>query len=222
MSEKVPSKSLKDQNRWQLWLTIAANFAVFYAVAQSDTLAILGLKGLLADAANLLPVGLALIVTSIANGLLSANMKARLVFLRWHHALPGHRAFSKHAPADPRVDLGRLEMALGKKLPTIPDDENRVWYQLYKEVEAEPAIVHTHREFLFTRDYATFAFLFLVGFGTAAIIMVYSLKVSLIYTAVLLLQFLIVRHTAAIYGVRLVTTVLAHKAAKLARPAGKA
>ncbi|MER8689990.1 hypothetical protein NKJ36_30815 [Mesorhizobium sp. M0142] len=214
MSTDGPPRSLKDQTRWQLWLTIAANFALFYGVAQSDALAVSGIKGLLVGAANLLPVGLALIVTSVANGLLNAAAKARLVFLRWHFALPGHRAFSRHGPTDPRIDMSRLKDSLGDTFPRTPGDENRLWYRFYKDVESETAILHAHREFLFTRDYAAFSFLFLFGFGTAAVFMVQSLRVSFIYCAVLLLQFLVVRHSAATYGVRLVTTVLARHAAK--------
>lgn len=214
MTDGAPPRSLKDQTRWHLWLTIAANFVVFYAVAQSDALAVSGIKGLLVGAVNLLPVGLALVVTSVANGLLSASMKARLVFLRWHFALPGHRAFSRYGSADPRIDMDRLKRLLGGKLPATPAEENRVWYRLYKDVESEQAILQVHREFLFTRDYAAFSFLFLVGFGTASLFLVQSPKVSLTYCALLLLQFLVVRQSAATYGIRLVTTVLARKTEK--------
>ncbi len=222
MTGQISPKSLKDQNRLPLWITIAVNFAVFYMVAQSDALALSGLKGFVTGAANLLPVGLALIVTSIANGLLSADMKARLVFLRWHHALPGHQAFSKYGPADPRVDMDRVKKLLGGKLPIRPNDENRTWYRLfYKPVENEAAILHTHREFLFARDYASFAFLFLVGFGPAVVFMD-TLKVALTYWAILLAQFLTVRQVAANYGVRLVTTALARKAATPVRAPAKA
>ncbi len=213
----TPPKSLKDYNRWPLWITIAGNFAVFYAVAQTDSFMALGLKGFVTGAANLLPVGLALVVTSITNGLLDASMKARLVFLRWHHALPGHRAFSKYAPADPRIDMARLKKAVGNKMPTPPDEENRAWYRMYKEMESDSAITHVHREFLFARDYTAFAFLFLLGFGTASFFLVSQTKVALIYCACLLLQFVIVRQAAGTYGVRFVTTVLARKAAKATR-----
>jgi len=208
------SKSLKDHNRWQLWLTIAANFIVFYTVSQTDSLVTLGIRGFVTGAANLLPVGLALVVTSIANGLLDANMKARLVFLRWHHALPGHRAFSKYGPVDPRIDMGRLNKVLGAKKPATPDEENRAWYRIYKEMETDPAIAQVHREFLFTRDYTALSFLFLVGFGTASFFFVSRWSVTFAYCGCLLLQLVIVRQAAATYGARFVTTVLARKAAK--------
>jgi hypothetical protein len=210
------SKSLKDQNRWQLWLTIALNAVVFYAVVQSDAITATGWKGLLAAAPDLLPVGFAFIVTSVANGLLSANMKARLVFWRWAHALPGHRAFSKYAPADPRIDLDHLKKYLGNKLPEGPEAENKVWYRMFKEVEAAPEVSHIHREFLFMRDYTGFSALFLVGLGIATLFLVQSWKVALTYWLVLLLQFIVVRHVAATYGARFVCTVLALKSAQLA------
>ena len=216
MTKGGDSKSLKDENRSQLWLTVALNAVVFYTVAQSDAIASAGWKGLFATAPDLLPVGLAFIVTSVGNGLLSANIKARLVFLRWTHALPGHRAFSKLAPADPRIDLDHLKKYLGDKLPEGPEAENKVWYRIFKEVETAPEVYDIHREFLFMRDYTGFSALFLVGLGTAALILVKSWRVALIYCLVLLLQFIVVRHVAATYGARFLCTVLAVKSAQLA------
>jgi hypothetical protein len=210
------AKSLKDENRWQLWLTIALNAVVFYTLVQSSTIATAGWNGLFTTAPDLLPVGFAFIVTSIANGLLSANMKTRLVFLRWTHALPGHCAFSHHAPADPRVDLGPLRGYLGDKFPVGPEAENKVWYRIFKEVETVTEVNHIHREFLFMRDYTGFSLLFLVGLGAAALILVQSWRVALAYCLVLLLQLIVVRHAAATYGARFVCTVLAVKSGQLA------
>jgi hypothetical protein len=82
-----------------------------------------GFQAAITGAGNLLPVGLAVVVTTVANGLLSAELKARLVFLRWKHALPGHRAFSVYAKNDPRIDFVRLQRALGNKLPVDAEAE---------------------------------------------------------------------------------------------------
>lgn len=213
MSEGAGTKSLKDQNRWQLWLTIAANVAVFYVVLRADALATLGWKGFLTAAIDLLPIGLALIVVSVANGLLSASLKARLVFLRWTHALPGHRAFSTHAHTDPRIDLTRVKRSIGNRLPKGPEAENSTWYRIFKDEEAAPEVQHIHREFLFMRDYTAFAALFLVGLGIAAAVLV-PWRVALIYSLGLLAQLIIVRHAAATYGNRFVCTVLAVRSAK--------
>lgn len=215
MTKGGVSKSLKDQNRWQLWLTIALNACAFYTVIRSGAISAAGWKGLFTSATNLLPAGFSFIVTSVANGLLSANMKARLVFLRWAHALPGHRAFSKHAPVDPRIDLERLKKSLGNNFPKEPEAENKAWYRMFKEEEAAPEVQHIHREFLLMRDYTGFSALFLVGLGVASFVFVKSWEASLAYCIALLLQFIIVRHVAATYGTRFVCTVLAVKSAKL-------
>ncbi|CAO4145479.1 hypothetical protein LPLAFNJD_LOCUS1951 [Methylorubrum aminovorans] len=211
MTGDAPPKSLKDQNRGPLWATIAVNLVVLYGFSQYEAVSTSGLKGMLAGATSLVPMALALIATTLANGFLSAETKARLVFLRWRHALPGHRAFSKFAVTDPRIDVEALRKLLGKDWPTTPDAENRIWYRFFKETENDPVILWAHREFLFTRDYAGFAALFLVTFGPAAAFTMRPLSVFAIYLACLVLQFLVARHVAVTYGNRLVCTVLARR-----------
>lgn len=216
MSKGASGNALKDQNRLPLWLTIAVNLAVLYAFTRIEAVSAGGVPGLLSGATGFLPMGLALTVTSVANGFLSADAKARLVFLRRAHALPGHRAFSIHGASDPRVDIDALRRHLGKEWPMDPVAENRVWYRFYKEFENDPAILQMHREFLFTRDYATFAALFIPILGTAAAITVRPVSMMATYLGLLVLQFVLVRRAAATYGERLVCTVLARKAASVA------
>lgn len=208
------SQQLKDQNRWQLWLIIAANAVVFYGACQWETFQISGLKAALAGAANLLPVGLAIVVTTVANGLLSSAMKDRLVFLRWHDALPGHRAFAIHAKADPRIDFTRLQRACGNKIPVEPKDQNSLWYRFYLELQDVPSVQQVHRDFLLLRDYTGLAMLFLISLGIAAAFLVTPWNAFAVYLGMLLLQLIVVRHAAATYGVRFVCTVLAQKAGK--------
>jgi hypothetical protein len=207
-------KSLKDQNRWQLWIIVAANSLFLYGVIQANALRVEGLRAMFTDAQNLLPVGVALVVATVLNGLLSAETKARLVFLRWNHALPGHRAFSEHAPRDPRIDLPAVEKLLGCGLPADPPEQNRAWYRIYKTMENDPAVRHVHRDFLLLRDYAGLCAVFIVFYGTAGLYAIPSTKIGLIYLLVLALQFVLVRQAASNYGIRMVTTVLARRAAK--------
>lgn len=214
MSKESASKSLKDANRPKLWMTIAANLVVLYGFSQYEAVTTSGIKGLIAGATSLLPLTLSLIVTTIANGFLSDKTKSRLVFLRWRHAMPGHRAFSVFAVPDPRVDVDGLRKLLGKDWPTDPEAENGTWYRLFQEVENDPAVLYAHGEYLFTRDYAGFAALFVFALGTAAALTVRPIPVLLVYLGCLLLQFWVVRHTAATYGERFVCTVLARKAAR--------
>jgi hypothetical protein len=213
MTSAGSSKSLKDQNRWHLWLLIAVNAAAFYAALNFSDFESSGLRALINSATQLLlPVGLATVVTTIANGLVSTDMKARLVFLRWHHALPGNRAFSKYAQRDPRIDRVKLAQLIDVKSLSTPEAENAAWYRLYKEVHNDPSVLQVHREFLLLRDYTGLAALFLIGFGAVALFTVQPARVLVAYCLLLAVQFMVVRHAAATYGVRFVTTVLAIKA----------
>ena len=99
-------------------------------VVQANAIKVTGLPAVFTDAQNVLPVGVALIVGTVLNGLLSADAKAHVVFLRWHHALPGHRAFSEHALGDPRIDVAALEKIHGGPLPTESVEQNRTWYRM--------------------------------------------------------------------------------------------
>lgn len=218
MTKEAHPKTIKDQIRWPLWSAIAVNLAVLYGFSHYEAVTSLGIKGLIASMTSVLPMCLGLGVTTVANGLLSADAKARLVFLRREHALPGHRAFSTFAVADPRIDDDGLRKLLGKSWPTDPLAENRAWYKLFTEIENDPPILHFHREFLFSRDYAGLAAIFLLAFGSTAAVTIRPASVLAVYLAFLILQFWLARHAAMTYGNRLVCTVLARKAAAKVEP----
>ena len=202
-------RSLKDQYRWQLWIIVAGNSLFLYGVVQANAVRLAGLRSAFTDAQNLVPVGLALVIATVLNGLLSAEAKARLVFLRWHYALPGHRAFSKYALHDPRIDIATLEKLHGSGLPVDPVEQNRTWYRIFKDTENDPAIRQLHRDFLLLRDYAGLCVVFIAFYGSAALYAVPSIKIGLTYLLLLVAQYLIVRQSAFNYGIRFVTTVLA-------------
>lgn len=207
-------KSLKEQNRWQLWIIVAANSLFLYGVVQANAIKSDGLRAAFTDAQNLVPIGLALVIATVLNGLVSAETKARLVFLRWRHALPGHRAFSKYAVRDPRIDLAALGKLHGPPLPVDPVEQNRAWYRIYKTMENDQAVRQVHRDFLLLRDYTGLCAVFIVFYGAAGLLAIPSMKIGLIYLLVLVAQYALVRQAASNYGIRLVTTVLARRAAK--------
>jgi hypothetical protein len=209
VTKSAPSRFLKDQNKPQLWLAMAANAVAIYAAAQWTDVTAFGLRGLLHGVIHLLPVGLAVLFTTVATSLIDVETKYRLVFLRWRHALPGHRAFTEYGPRDPRVDMSKVERLLGNKLPSDPDEQNAVWYGLFKRVENEPPVLGVHRDFLLLRDYAALAALFVPVFGGAAAFAVRPPAVLAVYMGLLLLQLFIVRAAASNCGKRFVATVLA-------------
>lgn len=207
-------KSLKDQNRWQLWIVVAVNSIFLYGVVKANARKSDGLHAALTDAQNLVPVAVAIVITTVLNGLLSADTKARLVFLRWNDTLPGHRAFSVYAVRDPRIDISALEKLHGSKLPVDAVDQNRTWYRLYKSVEGDHAVRQVHRDFLLLRDYTGMSALFIAILGAAGLYAIPSMKTALIYVSVLVVQYAVVRQAAANYGIRMVTTVLARCTSK--------
>jgi hypothetical protein len=207
-------KSLKDQNRWQLWTIVAANSLFLYGVVQANAIKADDLRTAFTDAQNLVPMGVALVIATVLNGLVSADMKARMVFLRRDHALPGHRAFSRYAARDPRIDVAALEKLHGGPLPVDPVEQNRAWYRLYKTVENDHAVRQVHRDFLLLSDYTALCAVFFVFYGAAGFLTIPSIRIRLIYLAVLAAQFALVRQAASNYGTRFVTTVLARKTGK--------
>jgi hypothetical protein len=207
-------KSPKEQNRWQLWIIVAVNSLFLYGVTQANAIKTDGLRAALTDAQNLAPLGVALVITTVLSGLFSADTKARLVFLRWHHALPGHRAFSKYAPNDPRIDMSALEKVYGAELPIDPVKQNRAWYRIYKTIESDHAVRQVHRDFLLLRDYTGLSAVFIACYGAAGLYAIPSTRTALTYLTVLVVQYAMVRQAAANYGVRMVTTVLARHTAR--------
>lgn len=210
------AKSLKEQNRPHIWTIIAVNSAMLFAVAQAHDVKITGLAAVITAALKLLPVAIGVLITTVLNGVLSSEAKEKLVFLRRRHVLPSHRAFTDYAKSDPRVDVAALEELLGTPLPSDPVEQSSTWYsRLYKKVEDEPAVLQVHRDYLLLRDYTGLAILFLVFYGAIGLYAIHPLRVWGIYFLMLIAQFLLVRHSAAQRGIRMVTTVLAQAAAKL-------
>ena len=205
---KAPSRSLKAQYGKQLGLMLSLNLATFIAVARALPIRDFGLKGLWTAGDGVGWMLFAAVLTTVLNGLVSAPMKARIVFLRWRDALPGHRAFSLHGPRDTRVDMAKIEALLGG-LPQGEGAENKVWYGLFKAHEADAAVMEAHKAFLFTRDYTALALLVLLVLAPICLIVARGSTPAWLYAGAMALQLLVVRLAAANYGVRFVGTVLA-------------
>ena len=207
------AKPLKDPNNIRLMAVGVANLAIFLMILKAEALSAADFQQLVKDIGDLVPAVLAIALLTVANGLIDAQTKARLVFWRWSNPLPGCRAFSEHAQSDPRVDVGALTRKLGK-LPEDEREQNAIWYRLYRTVESDPAVTHNHRDFLFTRDYASLAALLLIVLGGIATYQIDDWGQTFPYIVFLAAQYLIVRHVATRYGHRFVATVLAVKAAE--------
>lgn len=212
-NQKTNTSSLKDGTRGALLLIILSNIAVFYLAVKTGSLMIGGVTKVIENWQQLMPAGISLIFAGIFNELLNSSNKARLVFLRWRSPLPGSEAFTKHALEDARIDIAALERKQGP-LPVDQRDQNVLWYRLYQTVADKPAVLQVHRNYLFTRDYAVASFILAATLGIAGFWMIPSPETAQLYVALLVLQYLAVRQAAKNHGIRLVTTVLAIKAAE--------
>lgn len=198
--------SLKGENRVALTGILLLNVGAFFAVANGGqllTLSSLDPRNL----TNAIPAGIVAVLTGVLSALLPSEMKARLVFLRWNHPLPGTRAFTELGPRDSRVDMEAIRRRYGP-LPTEPPAQNALWYRLFNTVEDDSAVRESHKAFLFTRDYCALVVLLLVPLGPLALCTLPS-AVAWPYLGVLLMQALLAGQAARTHGTRLVTTVLA-------------
>ena len=200
---------LKDSYKWQLRIVAILNVIVFWAVvvSRSNLSEIGALLSSVSPEEGVVSV-VAPIGTFVLDGLLSADAKARLVYWRYRHPLPGSRAFSKHLEQEDRADPEYLAKRWGE-LPVDPSKQNRLWYRIYCSVEQENRVREAHRSWLFARDLTAYGALFLMIFGAATLISDTQPTISGWYLAALSIQCLALMLAARTYGVRFVRTVLA-------------
>jgi hypothetical protein len=214
---------LKGKNALSLWAFVGANLAIClslfitkgFSTASIDQLwkSITKKDGIIAV---LMPL-----LTIILSGLFSDTAKARLVFWRWRHPLPGCRVFTELIQSDPRIDVPALRKKHGD-FPQDPHAQNALWYRLYKEHSGSIVISEAHRIYLLTRDMTTLSAVFVVLFSIAIGLDSVGWKMAVFYSGALLAQYLMIATAARNYGVRFVLNVLAEESHSQQRPPTKA
>lgn len=205
-------KSLKDGNRLSLYIVMLANLCFFYLVVENNAIASGGWFDLLRNVSSAVPAALGLILTGVLNAQLPAEMKSRIIFMRWQNSLPGCAAFSHYAKHDARIDFSAIQSLFGP-LPEDPREQNALWYKLYKSVDSDPAVVQVHRAYLFTRDYACIALMLAFVLSLIGFFLIPSKTIATLYSFALVLQFFVASQAARTHAKRFVTTVLAIKGA---------
>lgn len=211
MAEKIIKNALF---KAQLAGVVFANVLLFWLCYHAGELVAGDVSSLLDQwqKSALIP-GLAAVVAVGFARLFDETTKARMVYLRWKHPLPGCRAFSVLALKDPRVDLARLEAKLGP-LPVEPDAQNTLWFSIYKPNRAQPEIVTALGDYLLMRDWATIALAMSFLTAPLAFLIFENTKMAAAYLIFLLVQFGIAILAASNSGVRLVTNALAIKSSE--------
>ena len=208
--ETAGAPSLKAENGKAIWLLVSADIAAIALVLTGFVFTQASLSELAQSAfiRDLLFAAVGPLVAVFLNDLLPSNAKASIVFWPFKDALPGHRAFSVHAEADPRIDMAVLKKEMGE-FPQSPRDQNTCWYRLYQKHKSNVIISDSHRRFLLFRDSSSLTLLILVIVSMAAALSGVPLSQQAVIVGGLAVQFLWLAVSSRNTGIRLVQNVLA-------------
>lgn len=202
-------KTLKGRNLAWLVATVILDIFIVIVFAYSaffDEMTTARIAATRVALTALLPIPVLLL-----SSLIPSDIKAVLVFWRWRLPLPGARAFSVHAPSDPRIDIGRLRKHVGE-FPIEEREQNSKWYGLFRQVENDLSVVDSHKNYLLFRDIASLSILLTVLVPlTMHLIGGYGGTISAV---VFFVQYLLAAVAARTNGVRLVQNVLAVHASR--------
>lgn len=209
----MKAKSLKESYRKGLWAFLIVNVVVFWLTkfASFDG----DFAQLLYRISNKESLYLLVgpVVVLVFNGLVSADNKERLVFWKIDNPLPGSEAFSYHLEREPRANRSKIEAKWGE-LPSTPNEENSLWYDMLKDSEHEVSVTDSHGNFLFSRDLAAFAALIMAVLGMVVLLSGADVFVKLSYLLFVVVQYIVTATAARNYGIRLVRNVLAVQSAR--------
>jgi hypothetical protein len=200
--------SLKDINVPLLWAALVLDAALLWGVLAPQSGAPADLELLKTATGRFGVAALVPVVVMLLNSLVPPETKSVWIFWRLREVLPGHRAFSEYASRDPRVSIQALTLKLGV-LPQAAAEQNRLWYQLYKKAENQPAIAAAHRQYLLFRDLASLSLL-LALVTSVPLIFIHSLEAGVWVVTILGLQYVASVIAARNHSIALITNVLAH------------
>lgn len=207
------SPSLKAENGKAIWLLVSADIVVIVLVLTGFAFTQASLSELAQSAfvRGLLFAAAGPLVAVFLNDLLPSNAKASIVFWRIKDALPGHRAFSEHAEADPRIDIAALKKKVGE-FPQNPRDQNSCWYKLFQKHQSNVIVSDSHKRFLLFRDSSSLTLLILAIAWIASVLAGAPAGLQATVVGGLAVQFLWLAISARNTGIRLVQNVLALEA----------
>lgn len=207
---------LKGTNSLYLWSFMSVNVAVYLSLVITrhfDSASIEGSWVHVTAKNGIVAVSIPL-ATIILAGLLNDINKARLVFWRWRHPLPGTRAFSELIATDSRIDVPTLKKTIGK-FPRAAQEQNALWYRLYRKHKMTRSVWEAHKVYLLTRDMSSLAALAALSFSVGAATAGVGLRATLIYAMFLAAQYVFIAKAAHNYGNRFVLNVICEESSSL-------
>ena len=88
----------------------------------------------------------------VLSHLLPSSLKHQIIFMRRRYPLPGSRIFTA-LDKDERISTSALEAKYGK-LPSKPKEQHALWYRIYRQVEKDQVIRHSHGIWLLFREFS--------------------------------------------------------------------
>jgi hypothetical protein len=160
-----------------------------------------------------LAAGVAPVAVLLLTSAMSHDIKAKLVYWKLKNVLPGSHAFTKHGPADGRIDMIQLKKNVGQ-LPSEPSEQNSKWYKLYQLVRNDSAVEESHKLYLLFRDMAAMSLL-LAPLAPAALYCAGAApNEQWLSACILVVQYFICAAAARNNGNRFICNVLAIHASK--------
>lgn len=203
MSENTPKTTLKAINVFGLWVLVAFDILIFTAAVYGNPMVYLNEYW---DKLIVLSV-VGPILASFLNNLIPSEIKSTLVFWRLKHVLPSHRAFSKVLIRDTRIDSEDLKLKIGET-PQSPENQNKVWFKVYKKHENNNIVSSSHRAFLLYRDFTGITCIFLIALIPLYFLFNLSNKQFVVIAIAYLTQYILVVIAARNSGYRFVGNVL--------------
>ncbi len=208
------TKSLKDQNAWLVRSSIIGHIATFMWVAAEplkllaagSSAAIHKLEAVAVPGSAAL--GIIVIASLLLLGLIPPPWRDRLIHLKWHHPLPGCRAFTEIGPKSNHVDMHSLEAKCGP-FPTDPGAQNKLFYKIYLKVRDEIGVLDAHRRYLAARDIGTIAAILTLTLPILAWVATQNVSRTVFYAMGLAIFFVLCAVAAKNYSLRMVQHVLA-------------
>lgn len=209
-------KSLKSSNLPWLVSLVVLDILVLGVFVFTDLIASVSLTRL--TAARAAVTGVLPVAVLLLSAVVPQNIKAMLVYWKIKNPLPGSEAFTRHAPADPRIDMTALKRHVGA-WGTEPAEQNSLWYRLYRKVGSETAVVEAHKSFLLFRDMAVVSLLLAVVIPTGFWLTNVEHNAVIFSLFLFAVQYVAAALAARHSGVRFVTNVLAeHSVKKVTAP----
>lgn len=153
-------KSLKEQNAWLIRAAMIGHILAFAWIA-AEPLRLLSMDGRAfaarleaAAAPGTAALGLIVIASLLLLGMVKPNWRDRIMHWRWRDQLPGCRAFTQVGPTSSHVDMAALEATYGP-LPTSGEDQNRLFYRIYRDHRDDVGVLDAHGRYLAARDIGT-------------------------------------------------------------------